>query len=1368
MKRLSRDVSGRGRPTVALVVAVLAVSLAVGAPVARGQEPAWTEMGPTNVGGRVTAAAPDPSQADRLVAGTPAGGVWQTTTGGSSWQPVNLVLAGMPVSALAIDPGDPNHLVVGTGELSDGGAVSRGVGVLRSTDGGATWALEPVPSAAPYISDVLIWPGESMRVLAASDIGVRLSLDGGGTFTETLRGEAVSHLALDPFSSGVLASTRSGLFRSDDAGLSWTRLSYWPLLETDDFGAGTTNLALSASTNGLLYATVQVLGTLNQTARALLLRSADGGATFEEVGVPAFCPVPESCGFAQAIAVHPDTDARLLLAGEQTYVSNSAGASWQLVPGLRGVHQVLRSGEATYVVGRQGVGLLASDWTTVTSRNTGLAITRVTSLDVSLQGESRLLVGTMDAGTLLGTGTSPLVWRMLFADGGLGGTARFDPFDSARLLVTRDRGRVFHSNDGGVTLTEGIAGLDLTQSALDVAPLEPSPLVPGLWYTGRLQLFSSMDGAVSWDAYRPVGFPEIGVIAPSPLVDGRLYFAPHAGGALYKADGDTTDRLEVSAAPNLRLTAVLPDPVEQNRLYVSAIDTTTQRGRLFKSDDFGATWIDISPFEFPPTTSLVKDAFGALYVGTTNGVFRSANDGFTWAPVRRGMQAGGVTALDLTGGLLFAGTNGRGVFAMPERPLFSLEALPGGGQFSIDGQTVTGPYLVELAPGSTHVVEPVLQVTADVREEFLGWSDGQTTRARTITGGSSNAWLAATIRRAFRLQAAAGVGGTVAFVPSSPDGFYFERSFVSMVPIPVPDHQFAGFTGDLSGTDGMLGFALMDRPRTVGAQFTPLRTTMRSAPAGLPLTIDGEAIVAPQTYQWAAGSTHAVSAPAVVDLDPSDETVLAFDGWTDLRSRSHTFLTTRDTFVTDLTAGYIPTLAAVQVSANGTQRRTTSGQGDAPRFRALTVDGGAAALDTMQFVRSVIDGVDVSEAALVPSAPATFASAHVRQDRWGTAGRARLVFHNPSNVDARVGVLVRGEAGQALAAQADAVVVRAGAHATVMLDERLAVPESFEGLVTLIADRPISMGIHALRGILRPTTMLDPVLLAPFLRDDAGIPPDARVQVLLATPETIHRLVLFNDGFSPLTGSLMVRQDDGTPLSVSAGAQAGSTFSYNLAPGAFLSLPIELPALSAVGAPFATVQVRVQPAAGQPAPRLQLTEEHSLGTIAGQAAVLPRSIPASHAASAFGAPIDRSRRVTGMVFTNTSPLPVTLTIAAAAADGTVAATVERTVAAGAQLVVDEGTLFPSLGGTFLGRLDVTSSIPVHAVAYAHFENSRSENVVLGFPAWTDAATLWTYPLATDGDSFRTDVWLSKRSGTDGPVPLRFVDDAGRQAYLPFP
>jgi hypothetical protein len=1342
--------------------AVLSILLASRA---SAQQPSWEEIGPFNVGGRVSALAVDPQNPAHVIVGTPAGGLWQTHNGGATWSGLSLWLASVPVSAIAFDAADPRRIFVGTGALADNGAVQGGIGLIATTDGGATWAMREIGAQGAYISAIVVWPGDPARVVVGTDLGIRLSVDGGMIYGAVLDGQAVSAMAVDPLNVNVMyASGRGGLLHSLDRGATWTLASAWPLEASDEFGAGTTALAVSATNAGVLYASVQVLGTFNSTARALLLRSTNGGQSFTALPAPGgLCPEPQTCGFAHALAVDPSNDNRLLVGGEQLYSSTNAGATWQLVGGsLQGVHQLSLSAGRNFAAGRFGVAEINAGWTNTQRRNEGLAVTAIHSIDVASGPEPRLLAATRDSGTLLATGASP-IWKVAFGSGEPAGPARFDPFDPAALFASKTRGRLFRSIDFGATFAAADQNLDLTQPAAEFAPVTPSLHEPGTWYTGRLQTFASTDGGASWNPFRPPGFPEIGLIAASPASAGRVYFATQQGGDLYKADGDTTDRLVVSTESDLRLSSLFLDPQAQNRLYVAGTNTARQAGRVFKSADFGASWLDVTPPGLPAATSILKDAFGALYVGSRDGVWRSANDGFTWTPFVNGLFAGGVDALQRGGGWLYAGTTGRGMFRIRELPLVSVESTPPGVTFLVDGQEVTGPFLAYWDTGSLHTITPVLRNTADVREEFLGWSDGAA-QARTVTATDANSWVMAAIKRSFKLSAAAtpASGGTVTFSPASPDGFYAERSFVTVIPVPADDHRVSGFSGQISGDDGLVAFALMDRARSVVARFEPLRMTVNSDPSGIPIVVDGTSLPTPVTHQWKAGSTHSVSAPEYVGTSLY-EPVLAFDEWSDLRLRTHNVLLTRDTFVTDLKAKYISTIRGVSVPAHGARTVITRGTGEAARMAALTLnrDGDSAGLAALQFVRGNVGGQVTTELALVPSIARTWTNVVIEQDVDGKAGRARISAYNPTAVDAPVGILFRNTSGGVQAAKLDALVVGAGAHVTAWLDELMQLPPSFTSLLTLISPQPLVTSVHSWRRNVRPTHVHDPIIVAPFTQGDAGVPLDARVQVALVTPDTTHRLVVVNTGFSPLTGTIAFRDTAGAPTPVFLPGGPQTQVTYTLAPGAFDILEFTAPATGNL----TTLQILVTPAAGLPAPALQMLEERRVGEVNGSLTMLPRSLPPSTPATLFRVPVNRAQRETGVVFTNTSPFTINLTIRVLGGDGVERLTTSRIVQPRAQTTVSTDDIAASLGAAFQGWLSIGSAIPIHAVGYLRFSNGRDEEILAGFPASADQPVA-TLPLAIDGDSWRSEWSFINASAATAKSLLDFRGRLGATVHFP--
>ncbi len=1360
--------------------------LFVVSPAARAQEPGWEELGPSSVGGRVSALAVDPRDPRHLVVGTPAGGLWRSTDGGQVWHTLAPWLAATPLSAVAISPVDSNVLLAGTGTLSDGGSVSSGIGLIRSTDGGSSWTVSGALGAGLYISALLVDDADPSRILVATDTGVRLSRDGGTSFATALDGDAVSTLVRDPLHAGsVLATGRGGLYRSDDRGSTWVRTAEWPLRASDTFGVGTTNLSVSARTPGLLYATIQVLGDLNRTDRALLLRSRDGGTTFEELAPPTFCT---SCGFALAVALDPLDDARILLGGDGLSVSTDAGETWRAVTGdAGGIHRILVLADRVLVAGTSGIAMLDAAWSTATASSYGLAVTSITSLDASRESPPRLLAGTADSGTLLAVPADPSpAWHVIHGRREGAGPARFDPFDADRLYVSSTGGRLFRSDDRGVSFRPIVQGLDLDQPASTRAPLETSPLDPGTLFTGRMQLFRSTDSGDSWTDFRPPGSPEITQIAVSPVRSGRVYFSVALGAKLFKADGIGTDLLTISDETGLAVTSIHLDPDAENVLYATLADRAAQTGRVFKSYDFGQEWEDISPPGLATPSSIVKDAFGALYIGTSDGVWRSPNDGSSWSAFRNGLAGAGVSALSVADGTLFAGTHGRGVFRIPLEELVTIDTIPSGLQILVDGQVVTTPYYARWARGSVHRIEPVLFENEDTRQAFVSWSDGGAA-SHPVTTATGREWYTAAIRRSHRLRTEVTpvAGGALVLEPPSADGFYVERSFTTLVAVPSPAHRFAGYSGDASGSDGILGFAVMDRPRSVKARFEPLQLVVRSEPSGLSLGVDGASFTAPATFQWASGSLHTVSAPELVDRGDGARP-LAFDGWTDFGDREHGVVMLRDTFVTDLTARYIPTITTLALPPSGSRFLKTTGQDDAPRLATLllTPAAGAPAPEALQVLSGRLDGTIVTELATVPSEPRLLSQAYVEEG--GSAGRTRITAYNPGTTEASVDLVLRGLDGTPIQTTTAVFRVAAGSSTVQFLSDLLSFPEQVRGLLTLVSSRPLATSIHSMRANLRPSSFLDPILVAPFNDADRGVPSSVAVQSLLLTPDTVHRLAVSNPGLASLSGTLAFRDESGAPLRVELESGPATTVGYELPPGGTAVFRLRVPDTRPSGAEVRTAQVRVlprndqavrtlapRPSSRQPAPMVQLVEERTVGITAGQPIVLPRTVPPSRAVTRFLVPVELTLRDSGVVLTNRLGMAVTASLTLRDSVGGTVGSADVPVPAGGQVAVSCRSLFPSssdVQGTLAGTVAGPTGATLDVVGFFRHENDRGEEILAGFPVLDGAAgtrdLVPVFPLALDGDSWRSEWFLWNATPADLVTRLVFRGD-GRPTYFPF-
>src|SRR3989442_472392 len=95
----------------------------------------WRNVGPFR-GGRISAVSGAIGQPGVFYAGTPAGGVWKTTSAGETWFPIfDSIRTVSSIGAIEVAPSDPNVIYVGTGDLSsyfDG----SGDGMYKSSDAG--------------------------------------------------------------------------------------------------------------------------------------------------------------------------------------------------------------------------------------------------------------------------------------------------------------------------------------------------------------------------------------------------------------------------------------------------------------------------------------------------------------------------------------------------------------------------------------------------------------------------------------------------------------------------------------------------------------------------------------------------------------------------------------------------------------------------------------------------------------------------------------------------------------------------------------------------------------------------------------------------------------------------------------------------------------------------------------------------------------------------------------------------------------------------------------------------------------------------------------------------------------------------------
>lgn len=215
--------------------------------------PEWQEIGPFNIGGRVTSLATHPTDPNTIYVGAASGGVWKTTDKGKTFKALTDTFSTLPVGTITIDPASPETIYMGQGEVNYSADSWPGQGIWRSDDGGATWKHLGL-AKTQYIAKILIDPRNSNVIYVAapgpvalgdSNRGVYKSTDRGTTWMSVLRPRVgktstripIIDLAMNPTNpdelvaaawdrsgSEGIAGPNTGLWYTSNAGAEWSRL----------------------------------------------------------------------------------------------------------------------------------------------------------------------------------------------------------------------------------------------------------------------------------------------------------------------------------------------------------------------------------------------------------------------------------------------------------------------------------------------------------------------------------------------------------------------------------------------------------------------------------------------------------------------------------------------------------------------------------------------------------------------------------------------------------------------------------------------------------------------------------------------------------------------------------------------------------------------------------------------------------------------------------------------------------------------------------------------------------------------------------------------------------------------------------------
>jgi photosystem II stability/assembly factor-like uncharacterized protein len=585
------------------------------------------------VAGRVAGIAVDPGNANHILCGSAGGGVWETKDGGAVWEPRTDNQPSLSIGAVVFHPTNPLIAYAGTGE----GNTRRGalgVGLLRSTDGGTTWAMH---ASAPFVNlaffDIAIDPVNPNHMLAATTGGLFESTNGGTAWT-LRRNRLTYDLSIHPVNPAeVFAACSDGLFRSTNGGTTWSAVT----LPAAPSSFMRIEVCHAPSNGNVVY----VFAAGSSATGHLWRRDIFGGA-FVPFAVPPSLATNQAWydWFAAAAPNNPDV---LYVAGINVHKGiRSASGTWSwtdisaktsgdsIHPDQHAIAFSPTNPNVVYIGNDGGIYRSADGGTTWKSLNKGMCITEFEYLAQHPQWDSYLLGGTQDNGTLRYEGNK--VWfHIQDGDGGDCGVNASSPYTCFHTFFGMGMERSTTGGGWG-----SWAWHPLTDNALFYPPLE---VRNNIVVQAGVTVFISEDNTTTFTS---VALPAVAGRASALAISSatRVYVGTETG-RLYRIDkSGAAWQTPVALAQPVSgfISDIEVDPTNPNRMWVTY--SGSAGGRVFRTTDGGTTWTNIS-------AGLPNIPFNAVAVDPANpntvwtaadvGVYRSTDAGTTWNNFSNGL-----------------------------------------------------------------------------------------------------------------------------------------------------------------------------------------------------------------------------------------------------------------------------------------------------------------------------------------------------------------------------------------------------------------------------------------------------------------------------------------------------------------------------------------------------------------------------------------------------------------------------------------------------------------------------------------------------------------------------------------------------------
>ena len=690
----------------------------------------WRNIGPFR-GGRSVTSTGVIGKPHTYYMGSTGGGVFKTTDDGITWKNISdgFFKTGS-VGAIAVAESDPNIVVVGMGEHAARGVMtSMGDGVYKSMDAGKTWSHLGLDKTR-HISDVVIHPtnpniiyvtAQGSQYAPSKERGIYKTTDGGKTWKNILsvnNTTGASSLSMDMTNPRILYASmwqhqrypwvmesggeNSGLFKSIDAGTTWTKMK---LGLPKDFGKS--GISVSRANPDRVFAVIEAAGK-----KGGVYRSDNAGKTWKQVNSNRV-NIARSWYYMEIFA-DPQNENTVYVLNAPVMKSIDGGKSFSNIPVPHGDnhHLWINPTDNKNLINSNDGGANISfnggkSWSTQQNQATSQFYRVITDNLVPYN-----VYGGQQDNSAIGiasrTNDGGIDWKDWYSvAGGESAFIAFDP-DAPELVY----GGTYQGNISTWSRTsrEQKSIKEYPELGLSIAPKDSkyrynwnAPIITSphdratVYHAGNV-VFKTTNQGINWtivspdltknevEKHGPGGAPYTNEAAGGENYNTltALVESQHEEGVLYAGSDDGLlhitknggESWENITPPGIKDGIINSIDISQHNpatayVVIMRYKSMDLNSHIFKTNDYGQTWTKIvkglnDPNGFARVVRADKKQQGLLYAGTETGLYVSNDDGAFWQRLKLNLPVVAINDLIIQDNDLVAATSGRGFWILDD------------------------------------------------------------------------------------------------------------------------------------------------------------------------------------------------------------------------------------------------------------------------------------------------------------------------------------------------------------------------------------------------------------------------------------------------------------------------------------------------------------------------------------------------------------------------------------------------------------------------------------------------------------------------------------------------------------------------------